>query len=184
MRRIFILFFSILLCGWSVLSTANDIDIVRVEGKRIDNFYFVDARLTMRLTKDAREAVESGVPLVFAFEFEIRQRRRWLWDLTLLALRRTYKLERHALANRYVITDIVGNKRLVAPSLDDALAELGELHDVPVGKAAELLNNGENSGRMRVRLDIESLPAPLRPVAYISPSWHIGSDWQNWDLVP
>ena len=184
MRRTFILVFSILLCGYSMQSIANDINIIRIEGKRVNDFYFVDARLTVQLTKDAREAVESGVPLVFAFEFEIRQPRRWLWDSTLLALRRTYKLERHALANRYVITDIVGNKRLAAPSLDDALAELGELHDVAIGKAAELLNHGESSGRMRVRLDIESLPAPLRPIAYISPSWHIGSDWRNWDLVP
>ena len=30
---------------------------------------------------------------------------------------------------------------------------------------------------LQIRLDIESLPVSLRPVAYLSPQWRLNSDW-------
>jgi hypothetical protein len=35
---------------------------------------------------------------------------------------------------------------------------------------------------VRVSLDIESLPAPLRPVAYTSLDWHLNSGWTTWTV--
>ncbi|MBS1173864.1 MAG: hypothetical protein H6R12_2694 [Proteobacteria bacterium] len=37
---------------------------------------------------------------------------------------------------------------------------------------------------MRVALDIESLPLPLRPRAYLSPDWNLSSEWSRWRLRP
>ncbi|MCI0653725.1 MAG: DUF4390 domain-containing protein [Methylococcaceae bacterium] len=31
-------------------------------------------------------------------------------------------------------------------------------------------------------LDIESLPLPLRSIAYLIPQWHISSGWHTWSL--
>ena len=35
-----------------------------------------------------------------------------------------------------------------------------------------------------VRAEIEALPAPLRPIAYVSPSWRLSSGWYEWVFVP
>jgi hypothetical protein len=68
--------------------------------------------------------------------------------------------------------------------MDDALAALGEVRDFMAGSAAGQVPAGKYRGRLRLRLDIEALPAPLRPIAYISPSWRLSSGWYEWVFVP
>ncbi|MGD9299645.1 MAG: DUF4390 domain-containing protein, partial [Thiohalocapsa sp.] len=38
--------------------------------------------------------------------------------------------------------------------------------------------------QIRVSLDIEELPLPLRPMAYLYPSWKQSSKWTKWPLEP
>lgn len=161
---------------------ADQILISRVSGKIVDDFYFIDADVHLELSEDARDAVESGVPLRFSFDFQVSRPRRLMWDQQILALRRSYQLERHALANKYVVTDLVAQRRAVLTSIDDALEELGRLRNITIGKANDLLPKYALHGRMQAQLDIEALPAPLRPIAYLSPSWHLKSSWHNWLL--
>lgn len=166
------------------LSRADEITVTRLSGRVEGEFYFVDAEVHIDLSPDARDAIDSGVPLQFAFDFEIHRPRRFMWDKRVLGLRRAWRLERHALANKYVVTDIVTRKRVVHTSMSDAIEALGRLSDITLGKAQDLLSTPGLQGRMRAQLDIEALPAPLRPIAYLSPSWHLRSDWRAWDLAP
>ncbi len=159
---------------------ADQILINRVTGKIVGDFYFVDADVHLELSKDARDAVESGVPLRFSFDFQVSRSRQLMWDQQILALRRSYRLERHALANKYVVTDLVSQRRAVLTSIEDALEELGRLRNVTIGKADELILKDALNGRLQAKLDIEALPAPLRPIAYLSPSWHLKSAWHSW----
>jgi hypothetical protein len=36
--------------------------------------------------------------------------------------------------------------------------------------------------RVRARLDVEALPSPLRPLAYLTAPWQLDSDWYQWPL--
>jgi len=181
---------SVLFCLWVLLfssvreSCADEISVVQVSGHAAGEFYFVDATVQIELSADARNAVESGVPLQFVFDFEVHRPRRFMWDRKLLVLRRSGRLERHALANKFVVTDLVTHQRAVHTSIEDAMAALGELNDITLGKAKDLLGQTGLQGRLRAQLDIEALPAPLRPIAYLSPSWHLKSAWQEWSLSP
>jgi hypothetical protein len=38
--------------------------------------------------------------------------------------------------------------------------------------------------RMRADLDIESLPLPLQPLAYLGRGWKLTSGWSQWPLLP
>jgi len=165
------------------LAYGADAEIKQVTGKIIDGFYFVDATLGIELSADSREAIESGVPLTFVIDFRIEQERRFLWDKNVLALRRSLELAHHALADSYVVTDPVTGTHSVSPSLSGALKTMGMLSSIAIGKASDLDSAADLIGRARVQLDIESLPAPLRPIAYISPSWRIKSDWYVWRIV-
>jgi len=38
-------------------------------------------------------------------------------------------------------------------------------------------------GMVKTALEIEALPLPLRPVAYLTPQWHLSSGWFEWPLT-
>lgn len=175
-------FFSCSLLIWTHGSHAHQMLVTWVSGKVVDGFYFVDADVQIELSDDVRDAVKSGVPLRFAFDFQVIRPRGLMWNEEVLALRRSYTLQRHALANKYVVTDLVSQKRAVLTSVDDAVAELGRLRNINIGKAGLLMLEVALSGRLRGRLEIEALPAPLRPIAYLSPSWHLKSPWHEWTI--
>ena len=43
-------------------------------------------------------------------------------------------------------------------------------------------DNREYTLIVRSRLDINRLPAALRPLAFFSPSWRLSSDWTRWQV--
>jgi hypothetical protein len=165
------------------LAVASGIEGTGIRGHIKDEFYFVDADFEISLGEDARKAVDSGVPLTFNLDIEVMRVRRYLWNETEITLRRSYQLARHALAERYIVTDLVSEKRTVAPSMEAALQMLGRISGVTVAKVTDIVGQGPMVGRARLRLDIESLPAPLRPIAYISPKWRMKSSWQQWSIT-
>lgn len=165
-------------------ASAADIEILDVRGQSRDGFYFMDLEARIPLSPDMQEAVESGVPLRFVFDVQLVRARRYLWDARILVLRRAVRLERHALAGKYVVHDEVSQQRQVLASLPDALEALGQLRDVTLTKVDALPAEVPLRGRVRAKLDIEGLPAPMRPVAYLSPSWYLGSGWYSWEIAP
>ena len=46
----------------------------------------------------------------------------------------------------------------------------------------KLQNNIKYLARIRLYLDIDSLPSPLRPRAYFSSDWNISSQWYRWEI--
>jgi len=163
---------------------AADIEILDVRGQSRDGFYFMDLDARIPLTPDMQDAVESGVPLRFVFDVQLLRTRRYVWDARLLVLRRAMRLERHALAGKYVVHDEVSQQRQVLASLPDALEALGQLREVTLAELDALPTDLPLRGRVRAKLDIEGLPAPMRPVAYLSPSWYLGSGWYTWEVTP
>lgn len=170
--------------GVPLPACADEIVVERVAERIRDDFYFIDADLKIEISDDAREALASGVALVFAVELRVARVRRFLWDPVTLTLTRHLEVARHVLANRYVLTDLVSETRRTFNSIDEALSALGKLRGIPLGASKAFPAGGKYVGRLRARLDIEALPAPLRPIAYISPSWRLASDWYRWNLEP
>lgn len=162
---------------------AGEIRFVEVQGRFADDAYVVSADLELMLGEDVLEALENGVPLEFVFDLRVVHPRRFLWDREILSLRRHRRIERHALADKYVVTDETTDKRAVFGSRGDALAALGRLADIPVVSSARLHAARPVNARLRAQLDVEALPAPLRPIAYLSPSWHMSSNWYTWSVM-
>ena len=168
--------------GLSANAFAADAHIQQVTGKNQAGFYYIDAKLDIRLSDSVREALTSGIPLTFVFDIELTRPTHYLWDEVAVALRRPFTLQRNALAKRYVVTDVTTERQVTASSIDEALLALTSVSDITVGREADLKDPKSLHGRLRVQLDIESLPPPLRPIAYISPSWHIRSGWYEWTV--
>jgi hypothetical protein len=60
--------------------------------------------------------------------------------------------------------------------LDDLLSLVDESFSMKPERAISLA--------LKARLDIESLPTPLRALAYVSPEWYLSSRWYKLPLTP
>ncbi len=163
---------------------AGSISVEAAESSVVNQMYVISAELSFEFSDDALEAMRSGVALIIDVDFRIKRRRRYIWDPSVLKLSRRYRIERHALTDRYVITDLVTDDRRIHDSVDAAIRDLGRIREIPIAEAAQLDSSRDYRVGIRARLDLDSLPAPLRPIAYISPSWRMSSGWYQWTLTP
>ena len=168
---------------WAGIAHARDIKVVTVSS-RIENGQFViDAQLDVALNKNTREALENGITLEFDLTTKLLRPRRFWWDGELLTTTRRFLLSRHALADGYLLADRDSGQQQTFKHLEDALHALGALDHYVTGPVADDAPSSQYRGRLRLRLDIEALPAPLRPIAYVSPSWRISSGWYEWTFA-
>jgi hypothetical protein len=161
---------------------AGDIAIKDVRATSVNDIIHIDIDLALRFSKEAIEALNSGVPITIEINVEVERKRRFWWNDTLFGAKQRYTITRHALSEQYVIANQVNGDRRAFLDWDDALASLNSLRGLPVMER-RLIEPGERyTGAVQVRLDIESLPAPMRPLAYFSPAWRMSSSWFEWKL--
>jgi len=100
-------------------------------------------------------------------------------------LRQRYVLRHHALSERFVIEHRNTGERRSFRSLGAALRALGTLRAIPILDRRILRVGGAYDARLRARLDVEALPVPLRPLAYVDRDWRLlRSAWYRWRLAP
>lgn len=161
---------------------ADGFQIVQASTHLSQGVYLVDADIHYHLTKPVTEALRNSVPLTFVLTMEVRHPRAWLWDETVASLEQRFRLQYHALAQQYVVTNVNNDALHSFPTLDAALRFMGRIRDFPLLDRS-LLTPGEHyQVWLHAALDIEALPAPLRPVAYFSSAWRLSSDWYSWPL--
>ena len=61
---------------------------------------------------------------------------------------------------------------------------LGKIRNFPLLDEHLIGDKGHRYVRLRALLDIESLPSPMRPLAYLSSLWRLKSDWYEWPIEP
>lgn len=158
-------------------------DIERADTRLADDVYLLDAEVDYRFSDEALDALESGVPLTVSLDIEVQRKRGWYWfDADVASLEQRYRLQHHALSNQYLVLNENSGAWYAYPTRDSALDALGRIRGLPVIDSHFLDPHEEYEVELRVRLDIEALPAPLRPIAYVTPAWRLGSDWYAWSL--
>jgi len=148
----------------------------------LDNkVYLVNADIDYSLTKPVLDALHNGVPLTIELRIELVQNREWpWWDETVAVIKQRYRLRYFALAQHYVLSNLNMGVESSYQTLESALEALGRLKELPLLDQNLLPSGNDYIARMRVALDIESLPAPLRLLAYLSSRWRLTSEWYTW----
>lgn len=165
-------------------SQAQGFKILSAETKIKDHVFHLEANMELNFSDDALEALRSGVPLIVLVNIEVEQDRSWWWDKTIAELEQGYLLLYHALSEKYIIHNLNSGAQKNYVSLRTAIYSLSHLRDFPLIDKNLLEEGDEYYVRLRTYLDIESLPAPMRPIAYISSQWQLESDWFSWPLNP
>ena len=67
-------------------------------------------------------------------------------------------------------------------NLDTAVNAICNISKMKLFNKNVLQKNIKYLARIRLYLDIDSLPSPLRPRAYFSSDWDISSQWYRWEI--
>jgi hypothetical protein len=148
-----------------------------------DGVYLLSAEIDFRLSTEAYDALQAGIPLVIRLDVEIIDPRRWWFDNDAAELRQSYQLEYHALSERYLVLNINSGEQNSFGTLSGALEALGTVRRFPLIDAAVLEEGRGYDVRLRAFLDQEQFPGPLRLLAFWRRDWSIASDWYRWPLV-
>jgi uncharacterized protein DUF4390 len=170
------------LCLGAGAAPAAELKVESASTLLVNKVYLLNARIHYSLSAKALEALSQGVPLTLELQIRVFRRRRFLWDEEVASLKQSYQLKYHPLTEQYLVKNLNTESQHSYPTLDAALNDLGHLQNFPMLDRRVLESGEKYTAGLRVRLDIEALPAPLRPLAYLSPAWRLSSDWYSWPL--
>jgi len=149
-----------------------------------DERYLLNAQVDYDFSEAVLEALDNGVPLTLQMRIQVRPQEAWIWESSLVDLTQLYLIRYQPLSELYQVTRLPHGPRQSFVTRTAAIATLGEIEGLPLVKR-RLLDPGEHYlMHIKVSLDIEALPLPLRPTAYLTPSWNLSSGWTQWPLEP
>lgn len=170
-----------LLCA-ALASAAEPGFAVHEAGTRlVDGVHRLHARVSFGFSEEAVEAMENGVAVTVAIESEVLELSR-LWDRPVAQVRARYRIQVHALSGQYVVRNLSTGETVTYRNLDEMVAALGVVDDFPLLDDHVLDAQEDYRVRLRATLEIESLPTPLRLLAYFRSAWRLSSDWTTWPL--
>ena len=167
--------------GISTHGAWADFVVRGVDTQFANDVLHISSVLDMGLSAKAEEALNKGIPFDVVTDLALIEHRRFLWSRVVTDRTLRQRVQYHALSGQYLVSDD-GQDVERFPTAQAALAYVGSLNDmqIPLAKKKAIDGKMRYSLKLRVHLDIESLPAPLRPLAYVTPSWHHSSGWTTW----
>ncbi len=166
-----------LLAGCTPAPQDHGIDIEAVRAQALADGPALVVRQKIVLSREAREALQHGVPLVF--ELEGRLREPGARSEAARVLRR-FEIHYLPLSDHYRVVADDGLRLGTYPRLRHALAGLNEIA-LPLPQAASAQTGWD--ARVRCRLLERALPRPMRLPAWLSPGWRHDSGWQEASLT-
>ena len=171
------------LLAYSPAGRGDDITVLAVQYAWIGNVYEIDTQVNLELSPQVLEALNKGVPVILALDIAVERERGYWWNERVANLEQRYQLRYHALTSQYMVTNLNTGAQRNLPSLDAALIALGQIDDVPVLDRQLLDPDEAYFAKLRVRVDVSALPAPLRLWSYVRSGWRLSSEWYTWKLV-
>ncbi|MGB5834325.1 MAG: DUF4390 domain-containing protein [Thiohalocapsa sp.] len=175
---------AILMCATVAAFAAKGFDVTDVNTRLVDNTYVIDAQINYEFSDRALEALDNGVPLTLEVHVQVRPTDDWIWDASLVDQRLRYRIRYKPLSERYLVSLLPGEGGRTYVTRDAAITALGEIKGLQLLNRNRLEPDQAYEVQIRASLDVEELPLPLRPMAYLYPSWKQSSEWTKWPLTP
>jgi hypothetical protein len=94
-------------------------------------------------------------------------------------VRLRYQISYQALASVYQVWDLQNNTKENFVTREIAFNALGEISAMHVVRHGQMDKGEIYSVGLKTSLDLDALPLPMRPLAYLSPSWNQSSEWRT-----
>lgn len=174
----------LLVLAAAVASGGRGFRVTAVETRTVAGIIEMDAQLDYGFSERALEALANGVPLTIDVHVQVRAADAWVWEESLVDRRLSYRLRYRPLAGAYLVVQLPGEEGRTYVSREAAIEALGDLRAVQLLAPDRLDPARAYEIHLRASLDIEELPLPLRPTAYLSGDWKHASEWTRWPLKP
>jgi len=161
---------------------AKGIEVKQVSSTLMNDVYWLNAQIDYQPSEAVLEALEHGVALTFQVRIEVRRKGEWPWERKVVGHKLRYTLRYHALASMYELFQPGRKRPQRFATRNGALRALGELSDIELVAVKKLNADETYLIKLQAKLDIESLPVPLRPRAYLSSQWTLTSEKHSWPL--
>jgi len=174
----------VLLLAWSG-AVGAEFSITDISAKLTEGALVINGALELDLSDKAEEALSKGIPLEIKIHVHLQKHRNIIWNKQVGNWVLRHKIRYHALSGQYLVSGHETDPDHVESftALQEALKSMGALDELTLPILDALAAQDKYLVRIRANLDIETLPAPLRPVAYTSPSWHLNSGWTTWTIT-
>lgn len=176
---------SILLCFMPLILNAQVQDKASISvgilnvNSNADN-WLLSAQGLIILNKQQYDALMDGIDITFVYDIEVNEIRKYLWDRNEVRAQIKRELSIHSLSNQFIVRDSLSNQLETFLTLELALKFIARLDNFALNKIPNDKKNLNYLGRLRLYLDIESLPIPMRLPAYIKDEWSLSTDWIEW----
>jgi len=147
------------------------------------NTYYLDSLFDFVLTEEADKALHHGISLEIQTHFQLRLQREWLWDKTISEKKLIYKLEHRPLTKNFLTINLNTGLRSSYSNLNDALNHINTITKMELFDVSMLYKDKNYIARIKIFLNIGSLPPPMRPQAYFSSNWDMSSKWFEWEII-
>lgn len=162
------------------IAQATDISVRNPQLVGNDEGYNLEADVNINFNARLEEAVNKGVVLYFAVDFELT-RARWYWfDEQIIRRNKIFQLSYHALTRQYRLS--TGALHQSYSSLDETLRVMSRLRNWQVLEKGEVKVNQAYLAAMRVRLDLTQMAKTFQVSALANKDWNLSSEWQRWNF--
>ena len=170
---------------WLVVTapaSADTIPVTSAELRIDEGEVLLNAEFEFTLNPTLEDALEKGIPLYFALDFELT-RGRWYWlDEKVAQTALVYRVSYNALTRQYRVAS--GLLTQTFNSLEEVERFIGRITSRRVASAEALTKGAKYDAAVRLRLDVNQLPKPILINALASREWTLTSDWYRWSFTP
>lgn len=173
----------LLLLPAALRASDHGFEVLRAEIVPAGEQYVLNADIDYRFSDPAIDALKNGVPLTLVLRVKIVRDTAYWWNRSEVNERLVFRVRYHSLAKLFQLVQEESGALHNFASLHALLEFMGAVRELPVAPLDRLPKGQRYRARIAVDLDIESLPLPLRPVAYVTPAWYLGSPWYRWSFA-
>ena len=149
----------------------------------VEGVWQLNANIDLGLTEAALEAVQEGIPLTLVVEIQVSRERRFLPDAGVAELEQRWRMTYDALSERYIVTNRNSGAQTTFPTLDEALAVMSVIRNLPMIDADLLEPGRRHEVSLRATLEIGGLPDAVKILIFWR-DWSRSTEWYTWSIRP
>lgn len=160
-------------------------DLEKLQNGSLDKLnIMLSVKSDIVMSEEQAQMLLNGIPLTFVYDIRIEEKGFWsFWNGNNYIKEIRYLLFYHGLSKQFVVRDLETKKQHSYPTLSLALLSISTPSNIEFkitdSRGFEM---EDYKGRVKLWLDIEALPTPLRIPAYLSKNWWLNSNWFKWEL--
>ncbi|MFT4608007.1 MAG: hypothetical protein ACI823_001480 [Chitinophagales bacterium] len=147
-----------------------------------DSLLLLDSTIEIALPKYINMAIDQGFAVPLMFEVEVLEYNKYWFDKKLLSLKQKYQLHYLPMLSSYAIYDVNANQRMYFNSRQEAVFYLEVIYAYPMFDITNIYQSEPVYARLRVGIDVDELPLPLKSNSLWDNDWGLQSDWFEWKI--